>query len=56
MLKLFIRAENIVSVDFIFTTNIYQQENSDNHFKIVVLNNSSLVGKSTTNYSYIIWD
>ena len=56
MLKQAIRAENIASFIFPFTTTIYHQENSDVYFNIAVLNNSSLAEGSTAKSSYSIWD
>ena len=55
-MKLFICTNSISSVTFPFLTTIYQQENSDGYFNILVLSNSHLSVGSTIRYSYRIWD
>ena len=54
MVKLVICAEIFSSDPFPFTTNLYQQENSDKYLKISVINNSGLVVGRTAETSYRI--
>ena len=54
--KWIIPAEIIASVNFYFTSTIYQQDNLDGLLKTSVLNNSRLSVGITDNSSYIIQD
>ena len=56
MVKWVICAESIASVNFTFTTTIYQQDNSEGYFKRGLLIISRLSVGRTDEASYSIWD